>query len=91
MHGHRVELRAAEVITPVQCLRWHLVRVRVGGRVRARARVKVRVGIRGRVGVRGMVGVSCAGPSSTYYVYTLGPRAAPECSAHSKYYYRHSK
>ena len=51
MHGHRVELRAAEVITPVQCLRWHLVRVR--GRVRARARVKVRVGIKGRVGVWG--------------------------------------
>ena len=34
MHGHRVELGATEVITPVKRLWWNLVRVRVRGRVR---------------------------------------------------------
>ena len=33
MHGHRVELGATEVITPVKRLWWNLVRVRLGVRL----------------------------------------------------------
>ena len=49
MHGHRVELRASEVVSLVQRLRRHLVRGRVGVGARARVRVRGRFRLRLRL------------------------------------------
>ena len=56
MHGHRVELRAAEVITPVQCLHWHLVRVRFGDRVREGLGLRLGLGLGAGLGLGGGLG-----------------------------------
>ena len=53
MHGHRVELRASEVVSLVQRLRRHLVRGRVGVGARARVRGRFRLRLRLRIVIKG--------------------------------------